>query len=627
MSDRRYPSRFRLLLAASMAVSLGSLSALGWIVLDRPARPQLPASPRVTQAIGNAAANLETEWATPGVKRSTADTPWDKALRVRDAIKRGDFAAAHHLTEAVAAASRLQNWRYYPFEDFIGGIADVADPGFGTRLDEWVARNNGDPVPLLIRAQYYYERGWFARGHDFSNRTAAAHMADFENDMKKALADIDMAIAADGGDPYPFYLKLRILHGFGWSEKMQTAFSAAISKYPGYYPLYDIELSTLEPKWGGRIAAMYAFVERYAGQAAEYSPMKFLYIALYRDLLNSAAIACDYYRRDQATAARCVASAMDKTATPELEKQVVAALQLYDHSDKYQFEIAVEKLLFDMLDTSGGDSYSGAVLQLAASAMHSNTQLNEEKPGHNDYVIDETVAESWYVKGFYDSALEKNQEALNDIRHAVFPSEQEKNAEIAGIYRRIAGISGRQARYSDMIAYEKAAIALAGSTEDQHFICYAHYRLKNFAEAVRACTRAIENRPGNLAARYWRGMAYRDSGQKDAALRDLAAVAASENGFRFNAAINMSVIYAERHDPRSELEILNRNATLYDPRIDSIKDVAIAYNNRCHAYMHLGELKKALADCTASLRYGSLPDAYRKQQELIKRLAAHESNL
>jgi hypothetical protein len=36
--------------------------------------------------------------------------------------------------------------------------------------------------------------------------------------------------------------------------------------------------------------------------------------------------------------------------------------------------------------------------------------------------------------------------------------------------------------------------------------------------------------------------------------------------------------------------------------------------------MQLGDLKKALDDCRASLRYGSLPDAIRKQQELISRL-------
>jgi hypothetical protein len=38
--------------------------------------------------------------------------------------------------------------------------------------------------------------------------------------------------------------------------------------------------------------------------------------------------------------------------------------------------------------------------------------------------------------------------------------------------------------------------------------------------------------------------------------------------------------------------------------------------------MQLGLLKKALDDCTQSLKYGSIPDAFRKEQELMKRLGA-----
>jgi hypothetical protein len=40
--------------------------------------------------------------------------------------------------------------------------------------------------------------------------------------------------------------------------------------------------------------------------------------------------------------------------------------------------------------------------------------------------------------------------------------------------------------------------------------------------------------------------------------------------------------------------------------------------------MKLCDLKEALHDCTASLKYGNIPDAFRKQQELIKRLNANE---
>ena len=35
------------------------------------------------------------------------------------------------------------------------------------------------------------------------------------------------------------------------------------------------------------------------------------------------------------------------------------------------------------------------------------------------------------------------------------------------------------------------------------------------------------------------------------------------------------------------------------------------------------QLRKALDDCTQSLRYGSIPDAFQKQQELVKRLGGN----
>jgi len=49
--------------------------------------------------------------------------------------------------------------------------------------------------------------------------------------------------------------------------------------------------------------------------------------------------------------------------------------------------------------------------------------------------------------------------------------------------------------------------------------------------------------------------------------------------------------------------------------------VAVSYNNRCYAYMELGELQKALDDCNASLANGSIPDAFKKKEELIARLS------
>jgi hypothetical protein len=104
-------------------------------------------------------------------------------------------------------------------------------------------------------------------------------------------------------------------------------------------------------------------------------------------------------------------------------------------------------------------------------------------------------------------------------------------------------------------------------------------------------------------------------------------VAESENDFRNSTAIDLSMIYFDRKDNRSALDVLNRYTYLYDPDTDTKDNIAVSHNNRCYAYMQLGELKKALADCTASLKYGSLPDAIRKEQELMKRLKAGETGL
>jgi hypothetical protein len=66
--------------------------------------------------------------------------------------------------------------------------------------------------------------------------------------------------------------------------------------------------------------------------------------------------------------------------------------------------------------------------------------------------------------------------------------------------------------------------------------------------------------------------------------------------------------------------IPNGHAYLFDEKEQKKEDLAISYNNRCYAHMQLGRLQEAPADCQASLRYGNLPDAYQKYQELLKKV-------
>jgi hypothetical protein len=82
----------------------------------------------------------------------------------------------------------------------------------------------------------------------------------------------------------------------------------------------------------------------------------------------------------------------------------------------------------------------------------------------------------------------------------------------------------------------------------------------------------------------------------------------------------MSFDYGQKADYAGQLASMNAHAFLFDSEIQPAEDLAPAYNNRCFAYMKLGELQKALDDCTLSLKYGRIPDALHKQQELLKLL-------
>jgi tetratricopeptide (TPR) repeat protein len=311
--------------------------------------------------------------------------------------------------------------------------------------------------------------------------------------------------------------------------------------------------------------------------------------------------------------------------TPELEAHMRDAMQLYDRVDDspaghYRFGLAIEPILTQMLSDRTIDFYSGATLQLAATAMHSDTQLKQEKPGHNDYMIDELLARSWLYKGYYDNALTKANDALKDIAATQFPGEAEKDQAMANIFALMSEAYADLSQYPATIAAAQAAVELGYRNDSDQRGCFAFVRMQDFDAAIEACNNVLAHHPDNLSTLFWRARAYDALGRDDAALKDYAVVAESHNGFRADAAIDMSMIYFGRKDNRGALDLLNTYSYLYDPDLSSEDWVAVAYNNRCYAYMELGDLQRALADCHQSLKHGSLPEAFRKEQELLKRL-------
>lgn len=576
-------------------------------------------------------AEIADKLAKLNIPAHPAETPSVKAARARKAIEHGDFATARQVISGVLARSKLQPWRFYPFEPFVIDVPDVRSPTFGKKMDDWVAHAAGDAIPPLLRAQYEYSAAWARRGPYFISVTPTENIEAFNDYMTQALKDIDASIKLDHTNPYSYRLKLSILSDVGLAGEMKAWFEASIVAYPDYFALYHSVLDTLTPKWGGSVAEMYRFVDDYAGRSPDGSPLKMLYLALYDDLVDDAGITCSRDAdRDTEILAPCIAIQMKKAVAPHLDEQVEKALRLYDHYDHQQYNPILRTLLGDLLQRKGGDMLANQVLQRAAAATHSSTEMAGTDQNHNDYVIDELVAVTWNHKLLFDNSIEEMRQALRDLDATKFTDPSEKAGETAYIYNQLAMYSNLKAEYFsrmrqrstlddtyvDMIVYETAAAKLNKSARNEHLACYGYALLRLYEDAIRSCSEVLAN-DDNVQAHYWRGIAYRYTKQLPAALRDLGAVADSgDHQLSPTAAIQMSYIYLGLKDYKSLLDVIDAHRFLFNPMW-----AGFAYETRCRAHMELGDLQKALADCTAALQIVSSPQAQRLQQELLARLA------
>jgi tetratricopeptide (TPR) repeat protein len=537
----------------------------------------------------------------------------DKAVHARHAIEQGDFATAHKIFDEVLGASKIDNWRFFPFDDFIEHISDVTSPSFKDRLDEWVAAAGTDAVPPLVRTQYYLDRAWFKRGTKFAQYSD--HLQDFRQSLDKGLTDIDASIKLDSSNPYCFYLKLRILAGKGASLKVMEAFKEGIAKYPDYYPLYDNALYFYQPKWGGSALLMYSFVDQYAGHAPEFSPLKLLYVALYRDLLDAASSSCLASGADIGRGRQCVKTAVQQIVTQELRNEVTSAIKLYDHADHYEFGAALQHIFVAMLHFHNVEDYTEELFQQMAAAMPKENIFG-------NYTIDRAAFAYWYYTRHYEEASVKASNVLGDVSQTKFSSDEKKLIAISKSYSDLAAAADKLQKYEDVIKFESVARRVAGPNDFGHLACAAYHQLQLNEGVVRSCTQAIEDRPNTVSTRYWRGLAYQALQQPDAALADLKIVAESEDDLRGPAALTISAIYLDRGEIQIALDVLNQYPYLFGDDYVKREIAAAAFYARCNIFTQLGDTMKALADCSMSLHYDNRPDVAAKHQELLKRIWA-----
>lgn len=613
---QRNSSQLRPFLVGVLATA--SIAALAFVLWQQFGQPPAAGPQSPSQSL---AAIVAEETAQLHLKSHAAGSATDKALSAADALRQGDYRTADALAREVLGQSKLQAFSFQPFNRFVDHLSQGGDPEYLDGLNKWIAAEPSSATALLLRADYYRNTAWRIRGEEFSSHVPEAHARQFADYLGRAEQDVRRSIALDPKVPSAYRLWLQVMGAQADAQKLDAAFSESIAHFPDYYELYRIRLRFLAPKWGGSAEAMHQFVNLYAGRAPESSPLKFLYMELSANLLNAAAIECSSLQHEALTV--CINTYMNHYVTGGLADGVAKALSLYKFSDPIQYSNALWPILGDMI-SSGGDSTSiNTVLQLAADAMGSDNQLIHE-PGHNNYVLDDITARIWSGLDNPANVDQKFKEALDDVERMSFQSQDDKEAVTATIYEDMAWVARVTRQYARVIVYHDAANTVAGINHGghQYLKCFAYYKLNHYQETVDECTALIDTRRDVAEAHYYRARANESMKNYDAAIAEFTPIAddGSEFLIRTASAIEIEHMTALRGNYAGELKVFEKYPFLFDTDLQEPDDLAIVFNNRCFAYMKLGQLQKALDDCNTSLKYGRLPDALQKQQQILKML-------
>jgi tetratricopeptide (TPR) repeat protein len=582
--------------------------------ISAPSETAAPREPETESASTTEASASTTEAGETELKPADgtrAENAADRAMAAANALRRGDDAAAASVAEQVLASSRMHAFGFAPFNRFVNHLSQGDDPEYLAGLNRWLKRDPHSALGYLMRAKYAYDTAWVVRGPDADWKVTDVHMQAFKEGLASAASDVQQSIGLGPNNPWSYFLWLGVASADGDTQRMDDVFNQGIARFPDYYELYRLRLLYINGQRARR-----DFVIKYAGAAPESSPLKLLSLQLLTDRPQTLDNGC--LTLDIATLVSCV---HDSIAPPADDPKagVAQAFALYKHLDAVEYTNAV----WPVLDAMQGHSYASSMLQQAAEAMGSDNALIHE-PGHNNYALDDIIARVWEHLDNPVNVEQKYHEALADAQRMHFASEEDRQEALATIYDHMAWTARRASQYPQVIAFHDSANAAAGINHggSQYLKCFALYKLSRFQEAVDECSDLIATHRDVVEALYNRARAYEGLKQYDAAIADFAPIAenGSENYIRWGAALEMEHVMALQKNYQGELDVFRKYPFMFDDRLQPPEDLAIAYNNRCFAYMKTGELEKALDDCNTSLTYGQLPDALRKQAELQKLL-------
>ncbi len=153
---------------------------------------------------------------------------------------------------------------------------NMADSTHEAIFDDWIRQYPSSYIPYLARSYYFTNLGWKKRGQKYASETSYNQFNQLKLYHRKALADIDKAIAIKPDITLSYAARIDVSLGLGDDKMRSEALLEGLKVSPASYEIRKSYLFSILPKWGGsfdEIAEFLADTKQYENRNSNLKPL------------------------------------------------------------------------------------------------------------------------------------------------------------------------------------------------------------------------------------------------------------------------------------------------------------------------------------------------------------------
>ena len=149
------------------------------------------------------------------------------------------------------------------------------------RISEWRQKNPASTAVDIVEAQLLTNWAWSARGSGYARSVTPEGWKLFHERLNRAEELLFRSKERSSGNPlwYAEYLTVALANDWDPAE-FRALHDAAIARFPDFHPFYFKMIQHLQPRWGGSIEQIDAYIAEVAKQT-EAQQGKIMYARLY----------------------------------------------------------------------------------------------------------------------------------------------------------------------------------------------------------------------------------------------------------------------------------------------------------------------------------------------------------